>query len=169
MADENKDEKAEEAAGEKQAAEDGGKTENAGSAGEGQGGVTDSHGQPGINKERHDREMAEKDKEIADLKAKLDEAVKTSEGRDSLKAEIAALEARLSDQDVSYRLELAGCLNAKAAKALLEDYGNDVEKLKATCPYLFAEKKQTGTTGAKPEGSGRDEGEFIDKVLAKFK
>ena len=33
--------------------------------------VTDSHGQPGINKERHDREIAEKDAKIAELEAKL--------------------------------------------------------------------------------------------------
>lgn len=37
---------------------------------EGQGGgVTDKHGQPGINKERHDREMKAKDDKIAEPQA----------------------------------------------------------------------------------------------------
>ena len=40
-----------------------------GSGDEGDGDVKDSHGQPGINKERHDREIAEKDAKIAELEA----------------------------------------------------------------------------------------------------
>ena len=59
-----------------------------GSGDEGDGDVKDSHGQPGINKERHDREIAEKDAKIAELEGKLEEAAKTEEGRADLKAEI---------------------------------------------------------------------------------
>ena len=43
--------------------------------------IIDSHGQPGINKERHDREIAEKDAKIAELEAQIGEMTKTEEGR----------------------------------------------------------------------------------------
>lgn len=119
----------------------------------GDGGVVDSHGQPGINKERHDREMAEKDAKIAELEAKLEEAAKTEEGRAELLTELADVKASLADEKVSHSLELAGCLNVKMAKAVLADeYGGDVAKLKEACPYLF-QQKQEGSTGLPPAGA----------------
>ena len=117
-----------------------------------EGNVTDKHGQPGINKERHDREMAEKDQKIAELQAQLEEASKTEEGRAKLQKELDEAKASLADMGVTHSLELAGCINVKAAKALLEDYDGDVAKLKEACPYLFGKEKQTGSTGKKPEG-----------------
>ena len=117
-------------------------------------GTKDSHGQPGINKERHDREMAQKDKEIAELKAQLEEAAKTQEGRDELKKKLEETEASIADMKVNHSLELLGCKNVKAAKALLEDYDNDPAKLKEGEPYLFGEEesKPKGSTGKKPTG-----------------
>lgn len=127
-------------------------------AAEGQGGgegeVKDNHGQPGINREKYQRDIAAKDKEIADLKAQIAEAAKTEEGRKALEEKIAKLEADQKDERVTHKLELAGCRNTKAAKALLDDYDGDVAKLKEDCPYLFSDgkNKQTGSTGLKPDG-----------------
>ena len=138
-------------------------------AAEGQGGgddgVEDKHGQPGINREKYQRDIAAKDKEIADLKAQIAEAAKTEEGRKALEEKIAKLEADQKDERVTHKLELAGCLNPKAAKALLDDYDGDVDKLKEGCPYLFSdgkEQKQTGSTGFKPDG---DAGKALDEKL----
>lgn len=117
--------------------------------------VLDSHGQPGINKERHDREMAEKDAKIAELEAKLEEAVKTEEGRADVMKELAEVKASLADERVSHALEMAGCLNVKMAKAVLEDYSGDVSNLKEACPYLFKEMT-SGKTGLPPAGSPTD-------------
>ena len=115
--------------------------------------VVDSHGQPGINKERHDREMAEKDKKIEELQAKVDEAAKTEEARAELLRELKEVKDSLADEKVSHALEMAGCLNVKMAKAVLADeYGGDVAKLKEACPYLFA-TKQEGSTGLPPKGA----------------
>ncbi|OUP37958.1 hypothetical protein [Olsenella sp. An188] len=127
-------------------------------AAEGQGGgegeVEDKHGHPGINREKYQRDMAAKDKEIAELKAQVAEAAKTEEGRKALEERIAKLEADQKDERITHKLEMAGCLNAKAAKALLDDYEGDVAKLREACPYLFSDgkAKQTGSTGLKPDG-----------------
>lgn len=134
-----------------------------------EGDVRDSHGQPGINKERHDREMAEKDARIKELEDALEEASKTAEGREELASKIEELKGELAGERVDHSLEMAGCLNAKAAKAVLADYDGDVEKLKDDCPYLFSAGRKTGTTGARPEGAGRDEDSVIDRVLSKYK
>lgn len=139
-------------------------------AAEGQGGeegeVKDKHGQPGINREKYQRDIEAKDKQIAELQAQLDEKSKTEEGRAELKAELDKLKADMADERTDHRLELAGCLNAKAAKALLGDYGGDVAKLKDACPYLFGtEKKQTGSTGARPEGPADGVDDKLDRIF----
>ena len=137
-------------------------------AAEGQGGgegeVKDNHGQPGINREKYQRDIAAKDKEIADLKAQIAEAAKTEEGRKALEEKIAKLEADQKDERVTHKLELAGCRNTKAAKALLDDYDGDVAKLKEDCPYLFSDgkNKHTGSTGLKPDG---DADKALDEKL----
>lgn len=136
---------------------------------EGQGGgagePNDKHGQPGINREKYQRDIEAKDKQIAELQAQLDEKSKTEEGRAALKEELDKLKAEMADERVDHKLELAGCRNAKAAKALLEDYDGDVAKLKEACPYLFGTEKKTGSTGLKPEGGAGDLDDKLDKAF----
>lgn len=170
------DDKTEPQATGKQAGPDQGEGAQGGAAGdpkpaaEGQGGeegeVKDKHGQPGINREKYQRDIEAKDKQIAELQAQLDEKSKTEEGRAALKAELDKLKADMADERTDHSLELAGCLNAKAAKALLGDYGGDVAKLKDACPYLFGtEKKQTGSTGARPEGPADGVDDKLDRIF----
>lgn len=137
--------------------------------GHGEGEVEDKHGQPGINREKYQRDMKAKDDKIAELQAQLDEKSKTEEGRAELKDELDKLKAEMADERVSHKLEMAGCRNVKAAKALLDDYEGDVAKLKEACPYLFSEK-QTGSTGLKSDGdAARASEEKVDKILSKYK
>lgn len=138
-------------------------------AAEGQGGgegeVEDKHGQPGINREKYQRDMKAKDDKIAELQAQLDEKSKTEEGRAALKDELEKLKADMADERITHKLEMAGCRNAKAAKALLDDYDGDVDKLKENCPYLFSDgkdQKKTGSTGLKPDG---DADKALDEKL----
>ena len=136
-------------------------------AGEGQDGgegVEDKHGQPGINREKYQRDIEAKDKQIAELQAQLDERSKTEEGRTALKEELDRLKADMADERVTHSLQLEGCLNAKAAKALLGDYDGDVAKLKDQCPYLFVERK-TGSTGLKTQGDASDLDDKLDKAF----
>lgn len=115
------------------------------------GDLKDKHGEDAINRGRYDRDMKAKDDEIAALKKQLDEAKKGAEDSAAAIKRVEELEARLADEKVDRALEGAGCINLKAAKALLDDYKGDVAKLKEACPYLF--KKQTGSTGTKPGGA----------------
>lgn len=126
--------------------------EGAGAEGE----PSDKHGQPGINREKYQRDIKERDDKIAELQAKVDESAKTEEGRAAIQKQLDELKAEAADKQTTYELKLAGCRDEraiKAAKSLLADYGGDVDKLKADCPYLFEEQKKKGSTGLKPEGS----------------
>ena len=126
--------------------------------------VADKHGRPGVNREKYARDMKAKDDKIAELQAQLDEKSKTEEGRASLKKELDDLKAEMAGERVAHKLEMAGCRNVKAAKALLDDYDGDVDKLKEGCPYLF-EGKKAGSTGLKPEGGASDLDDKLDKAF----
>lgn len=130
--------------------------------------VKDSHGQPGINKERHDREMAAKDAEIAELKKQIAEAAKTEEGRKELEDKISKLEADQAEERIRHKLELAGIKDdnaLKAAQTLIADFDNDAEKLKAAAPYLFKDEKAKGSTGLKAESTVGDIDAKLDQAF----
>lgn len=132
----------------------------------GDGELKDKHGEDAINLGHHNRLMAEKDEEIAELKKQLKEAGKKAESGEEALKKVGELEARLEDEKVSGALRLAGCVNEKAAKALLEDYEGDVAKLKEGCPYLFGAAKQTGSTGARQGGAPSASEELVAKARA---
>lgn len=142
------------------APQDNGSNPPAGGGTEG-GKTIDKHGEDAINLGHHNRLMAEKDAEIKKLTAQVESLTgEAKKGEDALKR-ITELETRLEDEKVSNALKLAGCVNEKAAKAVLADYEGDVGKLAEACPYLFggnAETKQAGSTGAKHHGApGKDD------------
>ena len=119
----------------------------------GGGELRDKHGEDAINRGHHERIVKEKDAEIAKLKEQLAEAGKRAEDGQSALAEVEKLREEMADKEVTHALEVAGCVNAKAAKALLGDYSGDVEKLKEACPYLFGPTRQVGATGIKATGA----------------
>lgn len=133
-------------------------------------GVTDKHGRPGINREKYQRDIQDRDNRIAELEAQLAEAAKTEEGRAEMQQKIDELKQTLEDDRVNHELERAGCVNTKAARAILDDYEGDIDKLKEACPYLFSNEgaKKTGSTGMKPEGSPSNKvDEVLDRVFGK--
>ena len=134
---------------------------------DGDGGGAGEGGKPGatVNRHKYERDLAAKDKRIAELQAQIDEAAKTKEGRDNLQKKLDDMKAELDGEKVAHKLEVAGCVNVKAAKALLDDYDGDVAKLKEECPYLFGKDKQTGTTGKKPSGAPSGEAKTIKDAL----
>ena len=134
----------------------------------GDGELKDKHNEPAINRGRYDREIKAKDDQIAELTKQLEEATGRAESGAKALKEIETLKAQLADKEVTTSLKLAGCVNEKAAKALLEDYEGDVAKLKEACPYLFGGNaaRQKGSTGAKNGGApDKDEDEMLDRAF----
>lgn len=109
-----------------------------------------------VNRYKHNREIGKLNDEIADLKAKLAEAQGKASETSKVAEELKKLKAELADEKLCSKLAAAGCVDAKAAKARLEDFGGDVDKLKAECPYLFKaqEAPKVGSTGGQPATGG---------------
>ena len=122
-------------------------------------GITDSHGQPGISRAKYDREVKAWKDQVAELKAQLDQQAKAGqEGGDrvaKLEDDLKAMRQQLDDERLAGKLAAAGCVNAKAAKAVLGDYDGDIEAMKKACPYLFKQERQTGSTGGTPAGASK--------------
>lgn len=106
--------------------------------------------------------LKERDARIAELEGEIAEAAKTAEGAEKLRAEMDELRRRGDEERVGFELQIAGVRNVKAARALLPDYDNDIDKLKAAEPWLFgagaAAPVQAGATGLPNAGAATDEG-----------
>ena len=118
-----------------------------------------------IAKAREDYEAAleERDARITELEGEIAEAAKTAESAEALRKEMDELRRRGNEERVGFELQLAGARNVKAARALLPDHDNDIEKLKAAEPWLFSASPApasapTGATGLPSAGAaGADE------------
>lgn len=85
----------------------------------------------------YEKQIAERDEKIASLEAQVAEAAKNAETAEQLRGEIAELKAQGESDRIDFKLQLAGVRNVKAARALLADHDNDVDKLKEAEPWLF--------------------------------
>ena len=117
----------------------------------------------GADAAAYEAQLAERDSRIAELEEQIVEAAKSAEAADGLRAEIAALKQQGEDERVEFNLMLAGCRNVKAARAVLEDHGGDIEALKAAEPWMFqdAPSKQAGATGLPSAGAAGDAGKDV--------
>ena len=117
----------------------------------------------------YEKQIAERDEKIASLEAQVAEAAKNAETAEQLRGEIAELKALGESDRIDFRLQLAGVRNVKAARALLADHGNDVDKLKEAEPWLFEATGKhakggnagSGTTGLPNAGAASDEGKTL--------
>ena len=84
--------------------------------------------------------------------------------------QIAELKAQGESDRIDFKLQLAGVRNVKAARALLGDHDNDVDKLKEAEPWLFEASGKhakdgngsgSGTTGLPNAGAASDEGKTL--------
>lgn len=110
-----------------------------------------------VNRHQYDRDVGRRDRKIAELEAQLkaDDDAKASDGDKVAQAlrEVSELKARLAE---------AGCVDAKCAKARLDEFGGDVAKLKEAAPYLFGAKAVPRSTGG--EGSGGDDADGLARL-----
>ena len=118
----------------------------------------------------YEKQIAERDEKIVALEAQVAEAAKNAETAEQLRGEIAELRAQGESDRIDFKLQLAGVRNVKAARALLGDHGNDVDKLKEAEPWLFeatgkhakgGSSAGSGTTGLPNAGAASDEGKTL--------
>lgn len=117
----------------------------------------------------YEKQIAERDEKIASLEAQVAEAAKNAETAEQLRGEIAELKAQGESDRIDFKLQLAGVRNMKAARALLSDHDNDVDKLKEAEPWLFEATGKhakdgsagSGTTGLPNAGAASDEGKTL--------
>lgn len=132
---------------------------------------TQQQGQSQVGGETPDyeKQIAERDEKIASLEAQVAEAAKNAETAEQLRGEIAELKAQGKSDRIDFKLQLAGVRNVKAARALLSDHDNDVDKLKEAEPWLFEASGKhakgnsggSGTTGLPNAGAASDEGKTL--------
>ena len=107
--------------------------------------------------------IAERDARIGELEAQIEEASRSVEAANALAAQIEELRQGAEAEREGFELRLAGCRSVKAARALLPDYGGDVDALAAAEPWLFGAEQETpaGVTGLPSAGAagGGDEAE----------
>ena len=124
----------------------------------------------GGNAPDYEKQIAERDEKIASLEVQVAEAAKNAETAEQLRGEIAELKAQGESDRIDFKLQLAGVRNVKAARALLSDHDNDVDRLKEAEPWLFdATGKHakggnaggSGATGLPNAGAASDEGKTL--------
>ena len=104
--------------------------------------------------------LAERRARIAELEGEIAEAAKIAE---RLRKKMDELRRQGDEQRVGFELQIAGARNVKAARALLADHDNDIDKLKEAEPWLFGASApapaQTGqpacSTRARPQTRAR--------------
>jgi hypothetical protein len=119
-----------------------------------------------------ERQIADRDARIAELEGQVAEAARNAEVAEALRGEISEVKAQAESDRLDFKLQLAGVRNVKAARALLGDHGNDVDKLKEAEPWLFeGDGKHAkggaegnaggGTTGLPNAGAATDSGKQL--------
>lgn len=115
-----------------------------------------------VNRHKYDRDIANKDKEIASLKAQLKELndARAANGDQTaqLRKELDEMRQSLADEKANAALSQAGCIDLDLARGALVAYDGDVAKLKEAKPYLFGGNDSTQrSTGGRPAGASPDD------------
>ena len=116
--------------------------------------------------------LKERDERIEVLEGEIAEAARTAESAEKLRAEMDELHRRGDEERMGFELQIAGTRNVKAVRALLPDYDNDIDKLKAAEPWLFGAGPRLGAGGgheATERGrSGKDKLDFPLRTLKRI-
>lgn len=100
-----------------------------------------------INRHKYERDIANRNKTIQELKAKLEESTSSQTEFEKLQEEFKALQASLETEKANAKLTSAGCLDLELGRLALDACDGNIEELKAAKPYLFEKAKTTSTGG----------------------
>lgn len=107
-----------------------------------------SNGEQTVNYHKYERDIANRDKTIAELKAQLEQSGKSASDVDKLQSELAELKDSLATEKTNAALSAAGCIDTELGRVALKAFDGDIEKLKADKPYLFSQPKSVSTGGS---------------------
>ncbi|EMZ42644.1 MULTISPECIES: hypothetical protein [Atopobium] len=107
-----------------------------------------SNGEQTVNYHKYERDIANRDKTIAELKAQLEQSGKSASDVDKLQSELAELKDSLATEKANAALSAAGCVDTELGRVALKAFDGDIEKLKAEKPYLFNQPKSVSTGGS---------------------
>ena len=120
--------------------------------------------EPKVDTSEFERQIAERDQRIAELEASIAEAARSADAENHLKEEIAELKQQAADERLDFQLQLAGCRNVAAGRAVLEAYDGDVDAMKAGEGWLFSTTEAPkGATGLPNAGAATDEGKDVKR------
>lgn len=124
-----------------------------------------------VNRHQYERDVERRDKRIAELEAQLkaQNDAKAAKGDETaqLRKEIEDFKSQLADEKLNAALAAAGCIDAKAAKARLDEFGGDVARLKDAAPYLFkTTEKKVMSTGGRSAGTPSPDDERVRRARA---
>lgn len=112
-----------------------------------------------VNRYKYERDMAAKDKRIAELEEQ-------NKGFAALQKDLDDFKAQIQAKDTEAALKKAGCHDTVAASARLGEFDGDIDKLKEAAPYLFSSTDGAKSTGGSQKGAP-DPSDELDAKLDK--
>lgn len=126
-------------------------------------------GKQGPNVHKLERDVANRDKRIAELEAQLKAKGEEGAGYESRLAELeksfAASKAEAEAAKADAALAAAGCVDCELARTALGAYEGDVEKLREAKPYLFKAQGGAMGTGGRQAGAADSQPKSIRDAL----
>ena len=117
-----------------------------------------------VNAVKHMREVSKLKAENQELQTKLDAAKAEAEGYKAIGDEFHEWKAEQEREKIDGALKAKGCHDTVAARARLDEFDGDIDKLKEAAPYLFTSTDNTQSTGGTQKGTPNPEDERTKKM-----
>ena len=117
-----------------------------------------------VNVVKHMREVSRLKAQNQELQTKLDAAKEEAEGYKAIGDEFHEWKAEQEREKIDGALKAKGCHDTVAARARLDEFDGDIDKLKEAAPYLFTSTDNTQSTGGTQKGAPNPEDERTKKM-----
>lgn len=117
-----------------------------------------------VNAVKHMREVSRLKAQNQELQTKLDAAKEEAEGYKAIGDEFHEWKAEQEREKIDGALKAKGCHDTVAARARLDEFDGDIDKLKEAAPYLFTSTDNTQSTGGTQKGAPNPEDERTKKM-----
>ena len=121
-----------------------------------------------VNAVKHMREVNKLKAENQELKDQLKASKEEAEGYKAIGDEFHEWKAEQEREKIDGALKAKGCHDTVAARARLDEFDGDIDKLKEAAPYLFTSTDNTQSTGGTQKGAPNPEDERTKKMRETF-